>query len=85
MHNVVKHANAKNVLLQVQTSYGTGMVIISIEDDGKGMDLEQAKNKGGLGMRSLYSRVQNLNGSIVIQSVENEGTSVYITLYPKAL
>ena len=85
LHNIVKHAKAQNVLLQIQTDKESGMVIISIEDDGQGMDVEEAKNKGGLGMRSLFSRVQNLNGSIKIESQKNIGTSIYIHCFPNPI
>jgi len=85
LHNIVKHANATKTLLQIQTDSESGMVIISIEDNGKGMNLEEATTKGGLGLRSLYSRVQNLNGRLKIESFENEGTAVYISCYPRSL
>ncbi|NGM71851.1 tetratricopeptide repeat-containing sensor histidine kinase [Sphingobacterium sp. SGL-16] len=85
LHNIVKHAKAQNVLVQIQTDKESGMVIISIEDDGQGMDVEEAKNKGGLGMRSLFSRVQNLNGSIKIESQKNIGTSIYIHCFPNPI
>lgn len=85
LHNIVKHAKAQNVLVQIQTDKESGMVIIYIEDDGQGMDVEEAKNKGGLGMRSLFSRVQNLNGSIKIESQKNIGTSIYIHCFPNPI
>ena len=85
MHNIVKHANADNVLIQIQTDYASGMVIISIEDDGQGMNVNAAMNKGGLGMKSLYSRVQNLRGSIAIESQKDAGTAVYINCFPKSI
>lgn len=85
MHNIVKHAGATKALLQVQTDNESGMVIISIEDNGKGMNVEEAKSKGGLGLRSLYSRVKNLNGKIHIESFPDEGTAVYISCFPRSL
>lgn len=85
LHNIVKHANAENVLLQVQTNFASGMVVISIEDDGEGMNVEDAKNKNGLGMRSLYSRVQSLNGSITIESEKGQGTMIYISCIPRKI
>lgn len=82
LHNAARHSSAKNVLFQMQTDYKNGTVYITIEDDGAGMRLDEAENKGGLGLRSLYSRVQNLNGTIKIESQMNEGTSIYITCTP---
>lgn len=84
LHNIVKHANASHILLQIQTAQ-SGMLAITLEDNGEGMDLESAKNKGGLGLRSIFSRVQNLNGKISIESQKGEGTSIYITCFPNSL
>ena len=84
LHNSVKHANATHVLLQIQTDK-SGMVALSIEDNGDGMNLETARLKGGLGLKSIYSRVQNLKGKISVQSKKNEGTAIYITCYPRMI
>lgn len=84
LHNIVKHANATHVLLQIQTDK-SGMLALSIEDNGDGMNLETARLKGGLGLKSIYSRVQNLNGKISVESNKNEGTSIYITCYPRMI
>ncbi|MCA5004928.1 tetratricopeptide repeat-containing sensor histidine kinase [Sphingobacterium bovistauri] len=83
LHNIVKHANARRALVQIQTDHEKGMVYISMEDDGEGMHVAEAKNKGGLGLRSLYSRAQSLNGTIKIESEKNNGTSIYITCFPR--
>lgn len=61
------------------------MVALSIEDNGDGINLETARLKGGLGLKSIYSRVQNLNGKISVESNKNEGTSIYITCYPRMI
>lgn len=84
LHNIVKHANATHVLLQIQTDK-SGMLALSIEDNGDGMNLETARLKGGLGLKSIYSRVQNLNGKISVESNKNEDTSIYITCYPRMI
>ena len=82
LHNVVKHAQASYVLLQIQSSTD-GKILITIEDNGKGMTLEKMKLNGGLGMKSLYSRINSLNGDIKIDSTENEGTVIYIKSEPR--
>lgn len=84
LHNIVKHDNATQVLLQIQTAK-SGMVVITLEDNDEGMDLETAKLKGGLGLRNIFSRVQNLDGKITIDSQKKQGTSIYITCFPRSL
>lgn len=78
MANIRKHAKAKNVLLQLLNYEDT--LILTIEDDGKGFDLEVAKHGDGLGLKSIYSRVEFLNGTIEIDSESQRGTTVIIEI-----
>lgn len=81
IHNVHKHAQATEVLLQIQTDKD-GVIAISIEDNGIGMDINDIQLQVGLGIRSLFSRVQHLNGHIRFQSEPQVGTSIYILCRP---
>ncbi|QNJ98075.1 tetratricopeptide repeat-containing sensor histidine kinase [Constantimarinum furrinae] len=76
--NVRKHAHAKNVLIQL-IGYEDEMALI-IEDDGNGFDYEQATSKGGLGLKSINSRVQFLDGTINWDSKLNSGTTITINI-----
>jgi len=78
--NVVKHADAKNVLLQC--SQLEEVFFITIEDDGKGMG---SPEKQGMGLNNIQSRVAYLNGKIEILSKGHEkGTSINIELHVTA-
>lgn len=75
IHNAVKHAEAKNILLQCSQTDHT--FYITIEDDGKGFDPVNL-NKG-MGIQNMKNRVAYLNGEIEILSAENKlGTSINI-------
>ena len=75
-NNVVKHAEATQLLLQIIGS-GNHLTII-LEDNGKGFELEQARQKKGLGIASIESRVKFLQGNINWDSEPGAGTIVSI-------
>jgi len=78
--NAVKHANAKNILLQCTQS--EHIFFISIDDDGKGFNADKPLTNQGMGLKNMKSRVEHLNGTIEVLSKENEqGTSINIELY----
>ena len=76
--NIRKHANAKHVLIQL-IGHGNEINLI-IEDDGVGFDYEKAAAKGGLGLKSINSRVQYLDGAIHWDTQANKGTSLTINI-----
>ncbi len=75
LNNVVKHAHAKNVTVHVVQSGRT--VIMKIEDDGVGFDVNE-KSKGGIGLHSMRERAEAQKADLVIQSNPGEGTSLII-------
>lgn len=78
VRNVIKHAKAKKITIAVNR-FEDG-INISVEDDGQGFDVEAAQNKSGLGLSSLATRVQELNGEFQIDSRPGNGTTVFIDI-----
>jgi len=76
LDNIVKYADAKNILIQY-FKYDDEIHLV-IEDDGKGFDITSAKEKGGNGLKNLALRVSWLNGDIDIYS--QGGTSISINV-----
>ncbi|MCH2198613.1 MAG: sensor histidine kinase [Flavobacteriales bacterium] len=76
VNNIIKHAQAKETMVQLVRR--ENLLTITIEDDGRGFDT--SKEYEGLGMKSIRSRVDAINGEIDIQSQEGRGTSVYIEI-----
>jgi PAS domain S-box-containing protein len=75
VQNVVKHANATTVTVQLRgSSKGVGL---SVTDNGKGFDLRdhQALQRG-LGLSSMEERLRQLQGYFQIQSQPDGGTKV---------
>ena len=76
--NVVKHAEAQHLLIQLLRS--EDVLTIIVEDDGKGFEQATALEKNGIGLRSITSRVSYLQGSITWDTVPGQGTSVMIAI-----
>jgi len=75
--NIKKHANASSIFIQLYAHDKT--VYLMIEDNGKGFDISSLKNKKGLGLQSIESRVAYLNGSIDWDSKIGNGTTVNVS------
>lgn len=78
VRNVIKHAKAKSVTIEV--NHFEDSVNIIVEDDGQGFDAEAVQDKPGLGLSSLAARVQELNGEFQIDSRPGRGTTVSIDI-----
>ena len=76
LNNVVKHAQAKECLVQV--SYLSAHLSITVEDDGNGFDTGQESN--GMGLTNIHQRVEFLKGGIDLNSSKQTGTSVQINI-----
>jgi len=76
--NIRKHANAENVLIQLLVH--NDIMNITIEDDGYGFDQKNLPKKDGLGVNSVISRVNYLNGKIEYDCQINKGCSVNIQI-----
>jgi len=76
--NMRKHAKAESILIQMLGHKNELSIIL--EDDGKGFQYEEAIAKGGLGLKSINSRVQFLDGTIHWDSQPNQGTTLTINI-----
>lgn len=74
INNILKHAEAKNVEMDIRSD--TSEVTVSIRHDGKGINTETvtrlAESEQGIGLKSIQSRIQLIGASIQ-----------YLTLGPK--
>ncbi len=77
--NVVKHADAENVLIKITKGYPR--VIMVIEDDGKGFEMKGTEALSrGLGIVSMRERVGFLGGNFRMQSSPGKGTQIRATI-----
>lgn len=79
IHNTLKHAQAKN--LQIGLGKENNEIIILSKDDGVGFDAEKMrKSSTGLGLKSIESRIEILNGTFILKSSPGGGTSYFIKI-----
>ncbi len=77
IHNIRKHSEAKNVLIQLFTF--EKLINIIIEDDGKGFDQNNIDLKG-IGLKNIQNRIDYLNGKIEYDSIPGRGTTITIEI-----
>jgi signal transduction histidine kinase len=70
--NILRHAQAKNVTVQLNRIGNT--LAITVEDDGVGFDVQNGMQSAGLGLKSILIRMEELKGSFTIDSSPGKGT-----------
>lgn len=75
LHNCQRHAEARNVRIQVQQTPTS--LLLSIQDDGRGF--HPARDRG-LGLLGIEERAKRLNGSFRIDSEKGRGTLLFVEL-----
>jgi two-component system NarL family sensor kinase len=84
VHNVRKHAQATEVL--IQCIQHEDELLVTVEDNGKGFDLEKARQKRSLGMGSIESRARYLQATLDIDTAPGEGTTINLSIpVPKSI
>ena len=73
--NVLKHARAKNVRIELRQR--SGMLELEVVDDGIGADL--ASNKSGRGIGNMQARARQIGGALDVRS-GTDGTRVLLRL-----
>jgi len=76
LNNVVKHAQAKQILIKLH--YTNNNLLVSIEDDGIGFDVK--KKSIGSGLSNISKRAQSIGGFINVNSSKSTGTIVQINI-----
>ncbi|MEO0895792.1 MAG: sensor histidine kinase [Bacteroidota bacterium] len=77
LRNIVKHAEAKEVLIQVSAE--EDQILVTVEDDGKGFDATEVLNKG-IGLQNIKTRIDYLKGNMEIDSQKGVGTTVLLEI-----
>jgi PAS domain S-box-containing protein len=76
LFNVVKHAKAKSV--QVEVGQVDDQITVSVQDDGTGFDPSRLRmeggNSGGLGLLSIAERLSYIGGRMDIDSTPGRGS-----------
>lgn len=76
--NIARHAQAKSASLLVERR--GDIVRAIVEDDGVGFDVNTNHGERHLGLLGMRERVELLNGTLVVESSLEHGTSIYIEI-----
>jgi signal transduction histidine kinase len=76
INNIIKHAQAKQVFVELFPE--NGHIELIIADDGIGFDPETIKK--GMGLKNMRSRAELLSGKIDISSTPGKGSKVKVVL-----
>lgn len=76
--NVARHSGAKkvNILLEERD----GMLILEVEDDGKGLPSGETSVRNSVGIQGMRERARQLGGELKMTSSPGKGTKVAIIL-----
>jgi len=87
--NSIRYKNGKDPLIKIDANINSHKLFFSISDNGKGIRKEHISNLGkmfyratdegagsGLGLYIVKEAVQKLHGSLAIESIEGNGTTV---------
>lgn len=76
--NAIKHAEPTQIVVQMTVAEKN--ILLTIEDNGIGIDSSKKRNSSGIGLKSVQQRVDYLNGKLDFENNEPTGTVVNIEL-----
>lgn len=82
INNIIKHAQATEI--QIDAQLKTGTLSLIVQENGVGFKPDEIKaRKSGMGLNSIYKRIEMINGKLILNSAPGEGTSISIEIpYP---
>ncbi|MGN6390636.1 MAG: sensor histidine kinase [Gemmatimonadales bacterium] len=77
--NIARHAGARTTA--VTLSYMEDVIVLDVQDDGQGfIPALPTDGRSGFGLAGMRERAESLQGSVQIESVPGEGTTLSMTL-----
>ncbi len=74
INNTLKHGDAKNIFIKMNSSQG--LFYVNYLDDGIGYDVKEVlSKKAGLGLFNLQNRIQNIGGKLELKSIPGKGVN----------
>ncbi len=76
--NIIKHACASQVMISLARK--TDQVVLTIQDNGKGLCHNDIRTKGSYGIIGMRERVKSFSGTLSIDGKDGAGTIVTVVL-----
>lgn len=82
INNIIKHAQATDI--QIDSHLADHILHLRVAENGIGFNPEEIRSKkAGMGLNSIYKRIEMINGKLILNSTPGEGTSISIEVpYP---
>ncbi|CAZ97196.1 tetratricopeptide repeat-containing sensor histidine kinase [Zobellia galactanivorans] len=77
LSNIIKHAQASKVVISLNCEKNE--LLLSIKDNGIGINTSKIGNVGGIGWKNILSRVAILTGEADLKSAPGKGTHLFIS------
>ena len=78
LNNAMKHGKASKVDVKIHVPKNSKDLIIDLKDNGSGFDTKTLKDKSGMGLRNIQTRVESYFGSYKITSSKGKGTNMML-------
>ncbi len=80
LNNAIKHAKATEVMILLKVSFEN--LILIVQDNGVGFDINQIKNdpQKGLGLKNIEGRMSVIDGDVNFESTIGEGSITMISV-----
>lgn len=76
--NISKHAGATEVKIKME--YNTNLLLLNIEDNGKGIVNEKLENPFSMGLLGMRERANLIGGELQIESKKGRGTNIKLSI-----
>lgn len=76
--NISEHSKATNVNIRLRLN--SNKLILTIRDNGIGIDPEKINNPRSFGISGMRERIESLGGEIQIYGIKNKGTQVLVNV-----
>lgn len=77
LNNAIRHGEPGKI--EVQLVYSKGEILMTVEDNGKGFDINHVTGEG-IGLRSMKTRVGAMSANLDIVSNQNRGTIISVVV-----
>ncbi|MBI5652936.1 MAG: GAF domain-containing protein [Chloroflexi bacterium] len=74
--NALRHARATQIDLLLERR--RNVVVLVVEDNGVGFDIDEAMERGRLGLLGMKERVEMLDGVFTLEGRVGKGTTIYV-------
>lgn len=76
INNSIRHGEANELVIYMEQNATS--FVLRYQDNGKGFTVKDVKEKPGIGLQNIKSRVKILNGKLKIESTPNSGSQFII-------